>query len=46
MSKLSTSIALFQSFVLLLFLEGSGLVRLVVSFVLATWELLDYVGAR
>ena len=46
MSKLTTSIALFESFVLLLFLEGSALVRLVVPFVLATWELLDYVGAR
>ena len=46
MSKLTTCIALFQSLVLLLLLEGSGLVRLVVPFVLATWELLDYVGAR
>jgi len=43
-SKLTTCIALFQSLVLLL-LEGSGLVRLVVPFVLAMWELLDQVGA-
>ena len=43
MSKLTTCIALFQSLVLLL--EGSGLVRLVVLFVLAMWELLDQVDA-
>ena len=44
-SKLTTCIALFQSLVLLL-LEGSGLVRLVVvPFVLATRELLNQIGA-
>jgi len=44
-SKLTTSIAFFQSLLLLL-LEGIGLVRLVVvPFVLATWELLDHIGA-
>ena len=44
-SKLTTSITDFQSLILLL-LEGSGLVRVVVvPFVLAMWELLDQVGA-
>ena len=44
MSKLTTCIAFFQGLILLL-LEGSDLVRLVVPFVLAMWELLDQVGA-